>query len=157
MEPIDRRKQRSMTRKFWRFHLHRRNRRKLKIKSFVLRNASPTNDNDNSSESDNSDGSSSGDSSSDENQKNESVTDWSLMAFVKRDVQPKPQIEPLPSLPVPEIKPEPDVKSSSTTRAGADSKKFLSPMCLNNEQIKQEPIGKCFVCQKKKNSSTLIS
>lgn len=121
---------------------------KMKTKSNVCRNASPTNDNDNSSESDNSDGSSSGDSSSDENQKNESVTDWSLMAFVKRDVQPK--VDPLPSLPVPEVKPEPDVKSSSTTRAGADSKKFLSPMCLNNEQIKQEPIGKFFVCQQKK-------
>lgn len=75
------------------------------------------------------------------------------MAFVKRDVQPKPQIEPLPSLPVPEMKPEPDVKSSTTTRAGADSKKFLSPMCLTNEQIKQEPIGESFVCQSKKKKS----
>lgn len=114
-----------------------------------FRNASPANDNDNSSESDNSDGSSSGDSSSDENQQNESVTDWSLLSFVKPDVQPKPlaPIDPLPSLPVPEVKPEPDVKLSSTTRAGADSKKFLSPMCLNNEQTKPEPIGKCFVCQ----------
>lgn len=116
---------------------------------FLRRNASPTNDIDNSSESDNSDGSSSGDSSSDENQKNE-ITDWSLTSFVKPDVQPKPlaPIEPLPSIPVPEVKPEPDVKLSSITRAGgADSKKFLSPMCLNNEQIKQEPIGECFVCR----------
>lgn len=125
----------------------------------IYRNASPTNDNDNSSES-GSDASSSGDSSSDENSKIESVTEnskWSLMSFVKPDVQPKPlaPIDPLPSQPVPELKSQPDVKSSIanvTTKsaaiaAAANSKKFLSPQCLINEQINQEPIGKSFVSE----------
>lgn len=108
-----------------------------------LLHRSPTNenDNDNSSES-GSEASSSVDSSSDDGSKNESnmeSTNWSLSTFVKPD--------PKPSLPVPAVKSEPNADTSNGT-ANVDKKSanlFVSPKCLINEQIKQEPIGKLSV------------
>lgn len=106
---------------------------------FSHRNASPTNEN--SSES-GSDGSSSGDSSSDENSKNgsEKEISWSLSTFLNE----KKPINSSSTPTVPEIKAEPnaDIKTKTESVKGKnDQKKFLSPKCLINDQIKQEPIG----------------
>lgn len=97
------------------------------------------NENENSSES-GSEVSSSVDSSSDDGSKNEpaSETNWSLLSFVKPD--PKP-VEKLPSLPVPQVKTESTGESEKNT-GDVTSLKRKSPKCLNNDQIKKEPIGK---------------
>lgn len=106
------------------------------------------NDNDDNSSESGSEGSSSMDSSSDDDgSKNEppkeSITNWSLSTFVKPD--PKP-VEKLPSLTVPQIKIEVTGYSSNNmnTDETAKKKSYISPKCLTNEQIKQEPIGNCF-------------
>lgn len=63
--------------------------------------------------------------------------------FVKKP-DPKP-IEKLPSHSVPQVKMEVTGESSNNLNIDESAKKksFLSPKCLTNEQIKQEPIGMC--------------
>lgn len=104
------------------------------------------NDNDDNSSESGSEGSSSIDSSSDDDgSKNEpvkeSITNWSLSTFVKPD--PKP-VEKLPSHTVPQVKMEVTGESSNILNTDEPTKKksLISPKCLTNEQIKQEPIGK---------------
>lgn len=102
---------------------------------------SPINDNDddNSSES-GSEGSSSVDTSSDDGSKIEPIIEnWGLSEFLK------------PDKPVPQVKTEPSGDSTKNSSASNDSatttKKSLpktSPKCLNDDKIKQEPIGKKF-------------
>lgn len=96
------------------------------------------NDNDDNSSESGSEGTSSIDSSSDDRSKNENEK-WSLSTFVKPD--PKP-IEKIPSQTVPQIKKEVNGDLSNNSNADDIRKRsFISPKCLTNEQIKQEPNG----------------
>lgn len=113
---------------------------------FIFFRPSLNNDNDDNSSESGSEGSSSMDSSSDDDGSKtepvtESLTNWSLSSFVKPD--PKP-IERLPSHIVPQVKTEvtEDLSNNLNADESAKKKSFISPKCLTNEQIKQEPIGK---------------
>lgn len=105
---------------------------------YILCSPSLNNDNDDNSSESGSEGTSSIDSSSDDRSKNENEK-WSLSTFVKP--YPKP-IEKIPSQTVPQIKKE--VNGDITNNSNADDirkRSFISPKCLTNEQIKQEPKG----------------